>query len=332
MKYQKLGNTDIDVSVVALGTWGLGGGSVWTDKDSTVADARNLLDACHEYGVNYIDTAPVYGTGVSEELLGEALKGRREDFVLQTKCSLNWRNEGGNFHYERDGYTVNNDTRAMAVKKDVEDSLRRIGTDYIDSIIVHYVCGSFPVEETVGALEDLVREGKIRTYGLSNSQPADLEAYQKAGGRVSVVQEFFSILSPFHGREYFEQCKKYNTVFQTYGVLEEGFLTSPAFMEQEFAKTDIRARLPWTAPEKKEGLRHAFEIWEPLCKEYHCSYAALVEAWALSQYDRMSLLVGMRKASSVEDTVQCLERKLRADDIKCMEEAVKQIQVAILDK
>ena len=111
MKFQKLGNTDIDVSVVALGTWGLGGGSVWTDGDSTVEDAKRLLDVCHEYGVNYIDTAPVYGTGVSEELLGKALKGRRNDFVLQTKCSLNWRNEGGNFHYERDGYTVNNDTR-----------------------------------------------------------------------------------------------------------------------------------------------------------------------------------------------------------------------------
>ena len=113
--------------MVALGTWGLGGGSVWTDGDSTVEDAKRLLDICHEHGVNYIDTAPVYGTGVSEELLGKALKGRRNDFVLQTKCSLNWRNEGGNFHYERDGYTVNNDTRASAVKKDVEDSLRRMG-------------------------------------------------------------------------------------------------------------------------------------------------------------------------------------------------------------
>ena len=309
MKFQKLGNTDIDVSVVALGTWGLGGGSVWTDGDSTVEDAKRLLDICHEHGVNYIDTAPVYGTGVSEELLGKALKGRRNDFVLQTKCSLNWRNEGGNFHYKRDGYTVNNDTRASAVKKDVEDSLRRMGTDYLDSVIVHYVCGSFPVEETVGALENLVREGKIRTYGLSNSQPEDLSAYQEAGGNVSVVQEF-----------------------QTYGVLEEGFLTSPAFMEREFAKTDIRSRIPWTDPEKKEGLRRAFEIWKPLCEEYHCSFATLVEAWALSQYDRMSLLVGMRKASSVEDTVKCLDIKLRAEDIKCMEEAVKTIQVAVLDK
>ena len=127
MRYQKLGNTDIDVSVIALGTWGLGGGSVWTDRDSTVEDTGNLLDICREYGVNYIDTAPVYGTGASEKLLGKALKGRRQDFILQSKCSLNWRNEGGNFHYERDGYTVNNDTRASAVKKDVEDSLRRMG-------------------------------------------------------------------------------------------------------------------------------------------------------------------------------------------------------------
>ena len=197
MKFQKLGNTDIDVSVVALGTWGLGGGSVWTDGDSTVEDAKSLLDICHEHGVNYIDTAPVYGTGVSEELLGKALKGRRNDFVLQTKCSLNWRNEGGNFHYERDGYTVNNDTRASAVKKDVEDSLRRMRTDYLDSVIVHYVCGSFPVEETVGALENLVREGKIRTYGLSNSQPADLSAYQEAGETYLLYRNFsvFSLLS-----------------------------------------------------------------------------------------------------------------------------------------
>ena len=332
MRYQKLGNTDIDVSVIALGTWGLGGGSVWTDRDSTVEDTGNLLDICREYGVNYIDTAPVYGTGASEELLGKALKGRRQDFILQSKCSLNWRNEGGNFHYERDGYTVNNDTRAAAVKKDVEDSLRRMQKDYLGSVIVHYVCGSFPVEETVGAMEDLVREGKIRTYGLSNSQPADLAAYRRVGGKVSVVQEFFSILSPFHGREYFEMCRKNNTVFQTYGVLEEGFLTSPAFLDKEFAKTDIRSRLPWVAPEKKEGLRRAFALWAPMCEEYHCSYAALVEAWALSQYDRMSLLVGMRRASSVEDTAKCLDIRLKAEDIKRMEEAVKAIQVAVLDK
>ena len=89
MKYQKLGNSDIDVSRISLGTWGLGGGSVWTDFNSSKEDAVKLLDTCQKYGINYIDTAPVYGTGESEILLGKALKGRRDAFVVQTKCSLN---------------------------------------------------------------------------------------------------------------------------------------------------------------------------------------------------------------------------------------------------
>ena len=332
MQYRKLGNSDLMVSAVALGTWGLGGGSVWSDHNSTVQEAKNLLDACRDFGVNYIDTAPVYGTGESERLLGEALKGRRHDFILQSKCSLNWRSEGGNFHYARDGFTVNNDTRAAAVKRDVEDSLLRLQTDYLDSVIVHYVCKDFPVAETVGALEDLIREGKIRAYGLSNSRPKDLMEYQSAGGHVSVVQEFFSILSPFHGRDYFPVCETYGTTFQTYGVLEEGFLTSPAFLERSFAKTDIRARIPWVQPQYHEGLRRAFAAWEPLCKEHDCSFAALVEAWALKQYPNMSLLVGMRRRESVEDTVRCLDVHLSPDELALMEDVVRDIQVEVLDK
>ena len=335
MKTMKLGRSDIDVSVVALGTWGLGGGSVWSDRDSTVAQAKSLLDACLDYGINYIDTAPVYGTGVSETLLGSALKGRRHDFVLQTKCSLNWRNEGGNFHYSRDGYTVNNDTRPEAIRRDVEDSLKRMQTDYLDSLIVHYVCKSFPVEDTVGALEELIREGKIRAYGLSNSQPEDLVAYQSAPDAkqgVSVVQEFFSILSPFHGREYFPACRQFDTVFQTYGVLEEGFLTSPQIMERRFEKTDIRSRIPWVDPACHPTLKKAFELWTPICEAHNCSFAALVEAWALRQFDRMSLLVGMRKPQNVADTARCLSIDLTPDEIRFMESVVAPIQVAVLDK
>lgn len=335
MQYKKLGNSELIVSQIALGTWGLGGGSVWSDKDSTAAEAERLLDACREQGINYIDTAPVYGTGESEELLGAALRGRRHDFILQSKCSLNWRGEGGNFHYSRDGYTVNNDTRPEAIRRDVEDSLRRMKTDYLDSVIVHYVCKSFPVADTVGALEDLLRAGKIRAYGLSNSQPADLEEYQSAPDMaqgVAVVQEFFSVLSPFHGRSYFPVCEKYNTTFQTYGVLEEGFLTGPAFLERSFAKTDIRSRIPWVGAEYHAGLRRAFEAWKPLCEAHGCSYAQLVEAWALAQFPNMSLLVGMRKPANVADTVRSLELRLSPEELALIEDSVKAIQVEVLDK
>ncbi len=335
MQYKQLGNSELNVSVIALGTWGLGGGSVWSDRDSTAAEAARLLDACRDHGVNYIDTAPVYGTGASEELLGAALQGRRHDFVLQTKCSLNWRGEGGNFHYSRDGYTVNNDTRPAAIRRDVEDSLRRLRTDYLDSVLVHYVCKSFPEDETVGALEDLIRDGKIRAYGLSNSQPADLAAYEAAPEKlrgVSVVQEFFSILSPFHGRDYFPACEKHRATFQTYGVLEEGFLTGPNFLERRFAKTDIRSRIPWVQEQYHEGLRRAFAAWEPICKLHECSFAQLAEAWALAQFADMSLLVGMRKPENVADTVRCLELRLSAEELNAMEDAVRAIQVEVLDK
>lgn len=331
MKYQKLGNTDIEISKVSLGTWGLGGGSVWTDHNSTLQDTESLLDACLEHGINYIDTAPVYGTGESEMLLGKALQTRREKFILQTKCSLNWRNDGGNFHYSRDGYTVNNDTSFKAIKKDVEDSLMRMHTDYIDSIIVHYVCKDWSEEETVAALEELKKEGKIRTYGLSNSKPDDLEQYEKYGD-VSLVQEFFSILSPFHGREYFPVCKEHNTVFQVYGVLEEGFLTGPSFLNKKFDKTDIRSRIPWVKQKYRDGLNKAFEAWKSLCDKYGCSYANLVLAWALEQFEDLNLLVGMRKVSSVEDSVRCLDVSLTKDEIQFMEDVVKDIQVEVLDK
>ena len=331
MKYQKLGNTDIEVSKISLGTWGLGGGSVWTDHNSTLQDTESLLDACLEHGINYIDTAPVYGTGESEMLLGKALQTRRDKFILQTKCSLNWRNDGGNFHYSRDGYTVNNDTSFKAIKKDVEDSLMRMHTDYIDSIIVHYVCKDWSEEETVAALEELKKEGKIRAYGLSNSKPDDLEQYEKYGD-VSLVQEFFSILSPFHGREYFQVCKKHNTVFQVYGVLEEGFLTGPSFLDKKFDKTDIRSRIPWVEQKYHDGLNKAFEAWKPLCDKYGCSYANLVQSWALEQFEDLNLLVGMRKVSSVEDSIWCLDVSLTKDEIQFMEDVVKDIQVEVLDK
>lgn len=332
MKYQKLGKTDLNASVVAMGAWGIGGGTVWPDMALGVRDVENLLDAAIDLGVNYIDTAPVYGTGVSEDLLGKALKGRRDKFLVQTKCSLNWRGDGGNFHYERDGVTVNNDTSARAVKQDVEDSLKRMDLDYIDLIVVHYVCKSWPVEETMGALQDLIKEGKIRAVGLSNSQPADLDEYSKYG-TVALVQEFYSLLSPYHGGDYFPTTDKYGTTFQVYGALEEGFLTHPDFVDKTFPKGDVRGKLPWIHEPIKGNIHKLFdEVLTPLTKKYNCSYANLVQAWTLEQYPNLSLLTGFRRVETLENTCKSLELKLDPADIALMSEAAKPAQVPVLDK
>lgn len=331
MKYRKLGTSDLQASVIAFGSWGAGGGSVWSDRTLSAADLSRLLDAAEDRGINYIDTAPVYGTGASEQLLGEALKGRRDRFILQTKCSLNWRGEGGNFHYQRDGYTVNNDTRPRAVRKDVEDSLRRLKTDMIDVIVVHYVCSSWPAAETMGALMELVKEGKIRAVGLSNSRPADLEEYRQYGS-VALVQEQYSLLAPYHGMEYFPAAKKCSVTFQVYGALEEGFLTSPDFVERSFPKGDIRGRLPWNAEPIKGKVSEMFRRIAPLTEKYGCSFANLVQAWTLKQYPDLSLLTGFRRVETIADTLRCLDIPLTDEDAALMWEAALPAQVREIDK
>ena len=332
MKYQKLGKTDLNASVVSFGTWGIGGGSVWSDKNVSVKDVETLLDYATELGINYIDTAPVYGTGASEQLLGEALKGgRREKFLLQTKCSLNWRGDGGNFHYERDGYTVNNDTSARAIRQDVEDSLKRMQTDYIDLMVVHYVCKSWPVEETMGALQELIKEGKIRGVALSNSKPADLEEYEKYG-TVAVVQEQYSLLAPYHGAEYFPTCEKCNTTFQVYGALEEGFLTAPGYVDRTFPKGDVRGKLPWIHEPIKGAIHNLFDVLTPLTEKYNCSYSNLVQAWTLMQYPSINLLTGFTRRETMENTCKSLDIVLSAEDAELIGNTAKPAQVMELDK
>jgi methylglyoxal reductase len=331
LEYKQLGSSNLRASVIAFGTWGIGGGSVWSDMKPTVSEVSSLLDAAKEAGINYIDTAPVYGTGASEELLGEALKGRRGNFLLQTKCSLNWREDGGNFHYERDGFTVNNDTSARAVRRDVEDSLRRLKTDYIDVIVVHYVCSSWPVSETMGALTDLIREGKIRAIGLSNSQPADLDEYSKYGP-VALVQEQYSLLAPYHGMTYFPAAAAHGTTFQAYGALEEGFLTSTDFVDRSFPRGDIRGRLPWNSEPVRSRVHEMFDKIMPLTEKYGCSLSNLIQAWTLRQYPNLSLLTGFRRVETIRDTVKCLGVHLSDEDASLIWNAALPAQVREISK
>lgn len=323
MRYQKLGNSDIEVSTIAFGAWGLGGGNVWSDMSVDVKQVETLLDCAKDLGINYIDTAPVYGVGVSETILGQALKGRRDHFVVQTKCCLNWRNEGGEFVYERDGKIVNKDHHASAIKKDVEESLERMHLDYIDSMVVHRMSETVPVEETVGALNEMIQEGKIRTIVISNSKPSDLDAYQKYG-KVSAVQEKFSLIDD-KNREYFETCKKYGTTFQVYGSLEEGILTGRSYLEKQFGTGDVRTSHGLLTKDNKEKLERLYDVLEPLASKYNCSIANLIQAWTLKQYDKMSLLTGFRRTTTMENTCKVFDVVLSDADEKAMREKAKEL-------
>ncbi len=327
MKYQKLGNSDLDVSVIAFGAWGLGGGNVWSDMSPDVKQVEELLDAASDFGINYVDTAPVYGVGTSERILGQALKGRRDRFIVQTKCCLNWRGEGGEFEYERDGKTVCKDHRAEAIRKDVEDSLVRMQLDYIDSIVVHRMSSVVPVEETMMELQKLIEEGKIRAVVLSNSQPKDLEEYEKYG-RVAAVQEKFSLLNPKKSI-YFDTCAKYGTTFQVYGSLEEGILTGRSYLDRQFGKGDVRMSHGLLEEPKKSAILSLYDMLEPLADKYGCSVANLVQAWTLKQYPKLNLLTGFRRVSTMENTCRVFDTEISEEDAAAMNQAAEAIRALL---
>lgn len=324
MKYQMLGNTDMKVSVIALGCWGIGGGNVWSDLSPEVKDVSELLDAAEDLGINYIDTAPVYGVGRSEKVLGQALKGRRDHFILQTKVSLNWRNEGGEFEYERDGEMVYKDHHADAIRKDVEGSLERLQTDYLDSVVVHRMSQTVPVAETMGELEKLKKEGKIRTVVISNSRPENLDEYSWYG-EVSGVQEKFSILSD-SAKDYFETCTKHHALFQVYGSLEEGALSGKKFLERSFGSGDVRTANHWNTEPYRSALAEMYDALEPLTEKYHCSCANLFQAWTLKQYDHLNLLTGFRHVATMQDTCRVFDITLNDEDAAFMDSEAEKVR------
>ena len=319
MKYQKLGKTDILVSKIAFGAWGIGGGNVWSDMSHDAKAVGELLDQASELGINYVDTAPVYGIGASEKILGLALKGRRDRFIVQTKCCLNWRNEGGEFEYVRDGYTVMKDHHAQAIRKDVEDSLMRMDLDCIDSMVVHRMSSVVPAEETMAELQKLIREGKIRVVFISNSTPEDLREYEKYG-HVAGVQEKFSMIAPAK-KEFFEACSETGTTFQVYGSLEEGGLAGRKVYERTYPEGDVHTTRIWYKEPARSAVLHLFDELEPYCAKYECSLANLVQAWTLAQYENLNLLTGFRRRETMLDTVKVFDMKLSAEDLAAIEAA-----------
>ncbi|TIR34434.1 MAG: aldo/keto reductase, partial [Mesorhizobium sp.] len=187
---RSIGKSGVVASAVGLGTWAIGGW-MWggTDEAESIAAIQASIDA----GVSLIDTAPAYGLGRSEEIVGKAIKGRRDRAVIATKCGLNWHSKKGNHFFDQDGTPVNRYLGADGIAYEVEQSLRRLGTDYIDLYITHWQDPTTPIAETMEALERLKSAGKIRAIGASNLNAAELQQYV-AAGQLDAIQERYSML------------------------------------------------------------------------------------------------------------------------------------------
>lgn len=316
MKYKEIGESRIKSSVLSLGTWGLGGGTSWQVEDDrhSIAIIHKALDL----GVNLIDTAPSYGTGHSEEVVGKALRDRRSRCILSTKCTMQWRNDEGVKMYSRDGQTVYKNFSPASLRADLEDSLRRLNTDYIDIFITHRqpddIAEVEGVYETMAAFK---KEGKIREIGLSNASTEILREYQKFG-KIALVQEKLSLLSNKYFKEYVPHCEKTGVVFQGFSVLERGLLTGKIGMDYVVAPGEARTTIPWFAMEKRGFVIDMLDGWKDLTEKYNCSVTNLVMACTMGISDSCNLLFGVRKMENLLDTVKAVDIVMDKKDIDRM--------------
>jgi aryl-alcohol dehydrogenase-like predicted oxidoreductase len=321
MLYRKIGNTELNASVIAIGTWVMGG---WMWGGAQEKESISAIHAAFDNGINFIDTAPVYGFGVSEEVVGKALRSRRDKVILATKCGLRWDIEKGDFHFnstitgikkEESDLNVYKYLGAESILQEVEWSLKRLQTDYIDLYQTHWQDSTTPIEETMSALMKLKEQGKIRAIGISNASVEQLQAY----GPIDSDQEKFNM---FH-REIEKKgnvgyCMQHGIASLAYSPLAQGLLTGKISPERKFKEGDLRLADPLFA---QDNLRKTIKFSEslvPLTEEYHCSLAQLASAWTFHHPGITHLLCGARTpAQAVENA--------GAGDIRLSEAAIAAI-------
>jgi aryl-alcohol dehydrogenase-like predicted oxidoreductase len=227
LEYTNIAGTNLISSRIALGTWAIGG---WMWGGTDEKESIRTIHAAFDQGVNLIDTAPVYGFGRSEEIVGEALRqhGRRESTILATKVGLNW----------KDGKVERNSTR-QRILQELEDSLRRLQTDYIDIYQVHWPDPLVPVEDTAATLRELYEHGKIRAIGVSNYSPEEMARF-RAVAPLHTIQPPYNLFEREIERDVLPFALGRGTTTLTYGALCRGLLGGAMRSDRQFAKDDMR--------------------------------------------------------------------------------------------
>ncbi len=225
MLYRKLGGTGIEISTVGLGTWAIGG---WMWGGTDEQQSTQAIHAALDQGVNLIDTAPAYGFGLSEQIVGRAIAGRREKVVLATKCGLIWDRKEGLFFFHSDRYgaasgpaekEIYRCLRPASIRAELEASLRRLGTGYIDLYQTHWQDPTTPIAQTMETLVKLKEEGKIRAIGVSNASLDDLKAY----GPIDADQERYSLLErAIQSGGSLDYCRQHQISILAYSPLDNG--------------------------------------------------------------------------------------------------------------
>ncbi|MBV9454054.1 MAG: aldo/keto reductase [Rubrobacter sp.] len=311
MRYTRFGQTDLEVSRVCYGTWQGGGDWGSIEESDLEATIRRSL----ELGINFFDTAQAYGFGVAEQLLGRALereiKNHRDEIVLATKGGL-----------RIEGNQLLRDSSPEWLKQGLEDSLRFLGTDYVDLYQVHWPDHDTPFEETAGFLDEMVGEGKIRYVGVSNFNANEMAEFERTH-KIDSLQPPYHLFRRDIEEEILPYCVEHGIGVLIYGPLAHGLLSGKMVSDQQFAEGDWRAQSSLFQGENFSRNLETVEELRGFAEERGYTVAQLAVAWTLASPAVDVAIVGARTTDQIEGTAPAVEFDLSKEDLREIENIMR---------
>ncbi len=301
---RRLGSSDLTVGPIGLGCMGMS----WAydpgerDDDHSIEVIRRALDL----GVTLIDTADMYGPHTNEQLVGRALEDRRDEAVLATKCGL--------VVDDPEAFSMHRDGRSEHVREAIDGSLERLGTDHVDLYQLHRTDPDVPVEETWGALAEVVAAGKARAIGMSEATVAELDRCQ-AIHPVATLQSELSLWTRGPLDDVLPWCREHDAAFIPFAPLGRGFLTGAIKSGASFDERDFRGRNPRFSPDALDANQAIVAGVREVARRLGASPAQVALAWCLAQYEQVVPIPGTRRSSRLEENAEAARLVLGADDL-----------------
>jgi aryl-alcohol dehydrogenase-like predicted oxidoreductase len=314
MQKRTLGNSNLEVSALGLGCMRMSfGDSPVGDKQEMIALIRSAV----ERGVTFFDTAEVYGPFTNEELVGEALAPLRGQVVIATKFG---------FEFDRNGQQVGLNSRPEHIKQAAEGSLKRLGVEVIDLLYQHRVDPNVPIEEVAGAVKDLIQEGKVKHFGLSE---AGVQTIRRAHAvqPVTALQSEYSLWWREPEAEILPTLEELGIGFVPFSPLGKGFLTGKIDENTTFDSSDLRSRIPRFAPEARKANQALIDLLNEIATRKGATPAQIALAWLLGKQPWIVPIPGSRKLERLEENIGAVAVELTPGDLKEIESALSKVTV-----